>query len=222
MMGNDKKIDTEKRDHLEEVIEQQLIHQAQNGSIEAFEKLILNYESTIYAICLRMLCNEHEARDAAQEVCIKVWKQLKTFQGQSKLSTWIYRIATNQCLDMLRKYKRQEEISLEQESKSSSDAQIMVLADDSASIDRHIEKMAMQDVMSDALSELKEEYRTILVLRDMQGYAYDDIATILHLNNGTVKSRLSRARLALKKVLMQNKEPYKTFFRQMIKREGDQ
>ena len=184
-----------------------------------FEKLILNYEKTIYAICLRMLTNEQEAYDAAQEVCLKVWRQINQFEGNSKFSTWLYRIATNQCLDMLRKQKRKDEVSIYQENKETGDVQMMERVDHQASLDSHIERLAMQDVMSMALHEIKAEYREILVLRDMEGYSYEEISTVLALNTGTVKSRLSRTRMALKKVLMQKKEPYLSFFRQMNKRE---
>ncbi len=206
---------------LDEAIESKLLEQAKQGSQEAFEKLVMAHEKTIYAICLRMLCNEQEAYDAAQEVCLKVWKQLGTFEGNAKFTTWLYRIATNQCLDMLRKQKRKDEISLYQENKETGEVHLIDQVDSTTSVDTHIEQMALQDVMAMALGEIKEDYKKILVLRDMQGYSYEEIAAHLELNTGTVKSRLSRARAAIKKVLMQNKEPYQSFFRQKSKREGN-
>ncbi|MGL5676897.1 MAG: RNA polymerase sigma factor [Cellulosilyticaceae bacterium] len=206
---------------MDEQIEKMLIEQAQKGSVEAFEKLIIHHEKTIYAICLRMLCHEQEAYDAAQEVCVKIWRQIKHFEGNAKFTTWLYRIATNQCLDMLRKQKRKDEVSLYQENKEKGEVHLLEQEDTKASVEEHMERLAMQDVMSLALGELKEEYREILVLRDMEGYAYEEIARVLELNNGTVKSRLSRARMALKKILMQNKEPYVSYFRQITKKEGN-
>ncbi|MGL4800128.1 MAG: RNA polymerase sigma factor [Cellulosilyticaceae bacterium] len=206
---------------MDEQIEKMLIEQAQKGSVEAFEKLIIHHEKTIYAICLRMLCHEQEAYDAAQEVCVKIWRQIKHFEGNAKFTTWLYRIATNQCLDMLRKQKRKDEVSLYQENKEKGEVHLLEQEDTKASVEDHMERLAMQDVMSLALGELKEEYREILVLRDMEGYAYEEIARVLKLNNGTVKSRLSRARMALKKILMQNKEPYVSYFRQITKKEGN-
>lgn len=207
--------------NVDEQIEKSLIKKAQQGSIDAFEKLIIQHEKTIYAICLRMLCNEQEAYDAAQEVCIKIWKQIGHFEGNAKLTTWIYRIATNQCLDILRKHKRKDEVSIYKENKETGEIQLLEKIDTTASVEQHIEKLAMQEVISLALNEIKAEYREILILRDMQGYSYQELGQALGLNNGTVKSRLSRARIALKKVLMQNKEPYVSFFRQMNKKEGN-
>lgn len=202
-------------------IESRLIEEAKKGSTEAFDKLIMQYEKTIYAICLRMLCHEQEAYDAAQEVCLKIWRQLYTFEGNSKFTTWVYRIATNQCLDILRKHKRKDEVSIYQENKETGEVHVLEKIDTLASVDRHVERMALQDIISLALNEIKTDYKEILVLRDMEGYSYEEIGEVLELNSGTVKSRLSRARLALKKVLMQNKEPYKSFFRQKSKREGN-
>lgn len=203
---------------MEEHIEKKLIQQAQKGSHQAFEKLIVEHEQRIYAICLRMLGNEQEAYDAAQEVCLKVWRQLPQFESHSKLSTWLYRITTNQCLDHLRKQKRKQEVSFykyigEEEREATYEETT------ENPIGTYIEEVALQDVIAQALSQLKSEYRILIVLRDMQGYSYEQISNHLDLPVGTVKSRISRARQKLKKILMQNKEPYSSFFRQIGKRE---
>lgn len=200
-------------------MEKKLIKLAQKGNSSAFEKLIIKYERNIYNICLRMLNDEHEAYDAAQEVCMKIWRQIHTFEGNSKFSTWIYRIATNQCLDMLRKYKNKNEISIYQTNKNSDDEWILDIKDEKADMDKHMEHLALQDIMQLALSELKDEYKEVIILRELQNQSYDEIGDILNLSQGTVKSRLSRARLALKKILSQNKEPYLSFFRQISKKE---
>ncbi|MEG0013401.1 MAG: RNA polymerase sigma factor [Cellulosilyticaceae bacterium] len=195
-------------------MEKKLIKLAQKGNSSAFEKLIIKYEKNIYNICLRMLNDEHGAYDAAQEVCMKIWRQLHIFEGNSKFSTWIYRIATNQCLDILRKYKNKNEISIYQTNKNSDDEWLLDIKDEKADIDKHMEQLALQDVMQIALSELKDEYKQVIVLRELQNQSYDEIGDILNISQGTVKSRLSRARSALKKILSQNKEPYLSFFRQ--------
>ena len=190
------------------------IHAAAQGNTVAFEKLIMLYEKKIYNICLRLLNKPDDAYDATQEVCIKIWKQLKNFRGESKFSTWIYRIATNTCLDLLRQQKRrQEEILLliddETKGEEINTCRILDWEDLSTQL---LEKEGM-DILWQAIGALKEEHRIIIILRDIEGYSYEEIATALDLSIGTVKSRLSRARMGLKKILEQNKEPYCSFFR---------
>lgn len=208
---------------LDEIIEKNLIEKAKQGDIAAFENLMLSYEKRIYNICLKMLGDEQEAFDGAQEICVKLWRQLKTFEGNSKFSTWVYRIATNQCLDLIRKRKHrlEEEVSLYQDSKDSDSEWVLEETPTHDAMSEHVDQLALKDIMEQALQEVKAEYKQILLLRDVEGYSYDEIAQVLEMNKGTVKSRLSRARLAMKEILMQNKEPYKSFFRQTIKKEGN-
>lgn len=205
---------------MDELLEKRLIHSAQKGDIDAFEKLIIHYEKLVYNICLRMLGDEQEAYDGAQEVCMKLWKQIHSFEGHSKFSTWVYRIATNQCLDLLRKRKNKEEVSLFQPSKDADSEWILEEKDIADPIGEHVENLALKDIILTALKEVKEEYKQILLLRDIEGYSYEEIADLLCINKGTVKSRLSRARLAMKQILTQDKEPYKSFFRHNRKKEG--
>ncbi len=205
---------------MDEALEKKLIEQAKQGSNEAFEKLILQYEKSIYGVCLKLLKDEQLAFDAAQEVCVKIWKQLKQFEGNAKLSTWIYRVATNQCLDMIRKNKKQETYALYQTNKETGEE--WELEENDVHYDpvqEHIQQLEMKDIVAVALEEVKEDYKKILILRDMEGYSYEEIAQRLTLSIGTVKSRLSRARQAVKTILCQDKEPYRSFFRQKNKRE---
>ncbi len=205
---------------MDEALEKKLIEQAKQGSNEAFEKLILQYEKSIYGVCLKLLKDEQLAFDAAQEVCVKIWKQLKQFEGNAKLSTWIYRVATNQCLDMIRKNKKQETYALYQTNKETGEE--WELEENDVHYDpvqEHIQQLEMKDIVAVALEEVKEDYKKILILRDTDGYSYEEIAQRLTLSIGTVKSRLSRARQAVKTILCQDKEPYRSFFRQKNKRE---
>lgn len=194
--------------------EEELIQAAQKGNLEAYEMLISQYEKRIYALCLHLLKNSEEAYDAAQEVCIKLWKQLSSFKGQSKLSTWIYRMTTNQCLDIMRKNKRKgQEISLFLDEALGEEEK---LTDQTAiwhDISSHMEEKELGEVLRQGIGELKEDYRVIIVLRDVEQRSYEEISDILDISLGTVKSRLSRARSTLKKILEQNKEPYRSFFR---------
>ena len=206
---------------MEERLEKRLIQKAQKGDVDAFEQLILGYEKLIYNICLRMLHDEQEAYDGAQEICLIIWTQINAFEGYAKFSTWIYRIATNQCLDLLRKRKNKEEISLFRQSKEEDSEWVLEEKELADPMNEHVQQLALKDIMLQALNEVKEEHKQILLLRDLEGYSYEEIADILVISKGTVKSRLSRARLAMKQILTQDKEPYKSFFRHNIKKEGN-
>lgn len=199
---------------MENYNEEAWINAAIQGDVEAFEKLIGQYEKKIYNICLRLLKRPEEAYDAAQEVCIKIWKQLGQFKGNSQLSTWIYRVATNTCLDILRQQKkRQDEMPLfidEEEQSEEKLSDLAIIWDD---MSKQMAEGEMGQVIWKGIEELKPEHRMIIVLRDVEGYSYEEIAHELRLSIGTVKSRLSRARMSLKKILEQNKEPYRSFFR---------
>lgn len=194
--------------------EEELINAILKGDLKAYEALISQYEKKIYALCLQLLKDPEEAYDAAQEVCIKIWKQLATFKGQAKLSTWIYRMATNQCLDILRKNKRKgQEFSLFLDEETGEEEK---LTDQTAiwhDVSSHIEQKELGEVLKQGIGELKEDYQAVIVLRDIEQFSYEEIASILEISLGTVKSRLSRARAALRKILEQNKEPYCSFFR---------
>ncbi|MBU3804127.1 MAG: sigma-70 family RNA polymerase sigma factor [Candidatus Cellulosilyticum pullistercoris] len=194
--------------------EEELIQAMLKGDLKAYEILIGQYEKKIYALCLHLLKDTEEAYDAAQEVCIKIWKQIGTFKGQAKLSTWIYRMTTNQCLDILRKNKRKgQELSLFLDEETGEEEK---LTDQTAiwqDVSSHIEQKELGEVIRQGIGELKEDYQVVIVLRDIEQRSYEEIANILEISLGTVKSRLSRARSALRKILEQNKEPYRSFFR---------
>ena len=193
--------------------EEALIEVAKQGDIKAFEALIVQYEKDIYKLCLKILHDEEEAADIFQEVCLKIWRQLKSYKGDAKLSTWIYRLTTNQCIDVLRKNKKkQHTISLFQ--KNEKDEEYSLDSISKEDVYETVETKALQEVVQLGISELKPEYQVIIVLKDMEAYSYEEIAEILQISLGTVKSRLSRARKALRCVLEQNKEPYKSFVRQ--------
>lgn len=206
--------------HLNE--EQLLIVAAQKGDQTAFEQLILQYEATVYDISYKMVKNETDAYDIAQEVLIKIWKQIPKFKGQCKFSTWVYRITYNQCLDSLRKQKRKREISLFRPKEEKEDLYIIEEIDENECVEKQILQKEYQKVIQEALLEIKEEYRLVLILRDMKGYSYEEIATIAQLSLGTVKSRINRARAALKKVLLKDEELYSSFFRLITKKEATQ
>ena len=189
------------------------IQAAVEGDIESFEKLIKIYEKRIYNICLRLLKDQEEAYDAAQEVCIKIWKQLSQFKGDSKFSTWVYRIATNTCIDLLRKQKKREnEVTLFTDDEEQEE-RLTDLTDIWKDMSEQLAGDELRSVIWQGIQELKVDHRMVIVLRDVEGKSYDEIANALGVSIGTIKSRLSRARQQLKKILEQNKEPYRSFFR---------
>lgn len=174
--------------------ESYIIKRCQMGDIKAFEELIKAYEGKIYNMCLYTLHNKEDALDVTQEVFIKVYRSIGKFKGQSKLSTWIYRIAYNTCLDCLK--KRKEELSYEEA--------ILVKEKEVGGVEGIIEARELIQDIKGCIMKLGDEFRTIILLRDIQGLSYREISEILNIQVGTVKSRLSRAREALKMELFKN------------------
>ncbi|ONI45804.1 RNA polymerase, partial [Candidatus Epulonipiscioides gigas] len=146
---------------------------------------------------------------------IKIWKQINKFEEKSKFSTWIYRIATNQCLDILRKNKNRKVVSINQ-----NEEWVLELEDTKINIEKQVEDAERLRVLKLALDELKKEQSEIIIMKDINNLSYDEIATKQNISLGTVKSRLSRARNALKNILQQDKEPFQSFWRHNNRKEG--
>lgn len=189
-------------------IEKMLIKKAMKGDVDAFEKIVLFYEKKIYNIAFQMFKNEHDAYDASQEVFIKVYKSIDKFNFKASFSTWLHRIAVNTCIDEYRKKKRKvyNTFSLDEPVESESNSIERQIEDKSMTPEEIIMQNETVDEMRVAIQQLKEDHRIIIILRDIKGYAYEEIANILDCSVGTVKSRLSRARNGLKKIIVENKE----------------
>ena len=183
--------------------EKALVQQAKAGDQNAFAQLVTAYESKIYNLALRYLGNREDAMDASQEVFLRVYRFLPGFQEESGFSTWIYRIGVNVCKDMLAKRGRRNEQPLEVPDEENESRTIEV-ADRRYEPEHIMEGVELRTVLADAISSLPEQQREMIVLRDIQGLTYDEIANILSLESGTVKSRISRARENLRKKLLQN------------------
>lgn len=183
--------------------EQRLVAMAQRGEIAAFESLIEAYEARIYNLAYRMLGNPEDARDAAQETFLKAYSALRRFRGDSSFSTWIYRIARNSCLDAIRTRKRSRTYSLDDPVDTGDGEVTRQIEGDLPSPDEVILTRERQTVINDALAELPDHHRSVLVLRDIEGFSYEEIAEVLEVKLGTVKSRLYRARSALHERLEQ-------------------
>ena len=163
--------------------EQELIRCAQRGDGEAFRKLVEAYQTQVYRLALRM-CGESAADDVTQEAFLAAWRALPDFRGDCRFSTWLYRLTTNAGIDWLRREKRH---------RSTDDVTELELPDDAPS--------ETQSTVRRALSHLSEEHRQVLLLRYMQELDYGEIAAALDVSEGTVKSRINRAKGRLRELL---------------------
>ena len=187
--------------------EKLLIEKSINGDVEAFEVLISSCEKKVYNIALKMLGNEADAYDASQDTFIKVYKNLENFKGNSSFSTWVYRITSNVCLDMIRKNKNNKNvISIDKEIEFDDSDASFEIEDKSADTEEQLLRKERSEALHKAMDRLSPEQKHILVLREFQNLSYDEIAEVLNIGTGTVKSKISRARAALKNELLKNKE----------------
>lgn len=183
--------------------ERELVQQAKAGDRAAFAGLVSAYEGKIYNLALRYLGSREDAMDASQEVFLRVFRFLPGFQEESGFSTWIYRIGVNVCKDMLhRRLKRAEQpLEVPDEEDEGRPVDVPDLRYDPEWI---MEGAELRQALSDAILALPEQQREIIILRDIRGLSYEEIALALALEAGTVKSRLFRARENLRKKLLQN------------------
>lgn len=170
---------------------------SREGDVESFEKLIARHQKTAYNVALRMMKNEEDAKDATQEALIKAFKSIRSFRGDSGFSTWLYRILVNTCKDELRK-RRGNVVSLEHGRQTEAGYEAIELADESFAPEVVLENRGIRQTINDAIRALPEQNRTAVVLRDIQGYSYEDIGVMLGCPVGTVKSRINRGRVLLK------------------------
>lgn len=183
------------------VTEAELIQLAQQGDQDAFAQLVKQNEKRIYALTLRLCGNQEDALDLAQETFLNAWRGLASFKGDSSFYTWLYRLASNACIDYLRRYNRRLDL---ENAQSLDDEEHLYNQPEDRRFDpqSELEKKELQRALRQGLNELSDEHRHVLVLRELWGYSYQEIASTLELDLGTVKSRIARARLALRKILI--------------------
>lgn len=178
-----------------------LIARLREHDLAAFEELVSHFERPVYAICFRLLGDAEDARDAAQETFLKIYRGLNSFRGESGLKTWIYRIAINQAMNQQRWWRRrrkEETVSLDLSRNDSETSLGSTLLGTSASPEEvAIENERERRIMR-ALSEIKKEYRAALMLREIEELSYEEIAETLEISIGTVKSRIARGREELR------------------------
>jgi len=185
--------------------ETELIQRLKKGDRDAFNEIVTMHQNKVVNIAYGMLSSREDALDAAQETFLKVYNGIDSFKGGSSISTWIYRICTNVCTDMLRKRQRSANIiSIDREDDENSP--VLEIADDSPTPDNSVIMNEQQKAVRKAISQLSDEYRTVLTLCDIEGLSYEEISLVLKCPVGTIKSRLSRARNNLKKILLEKRE----------------
>ena len=182
--------------------ERELVFRARAGDTAAFEQLMLDNQDRVYTLCLRMTGNREDALDLAQETFLNAWRGLSSFQGNSSFSTWVYRLASNACIDFLRKRKRRQQ-GESPHSLDDEEAPLPEPADPRGSPEEELERRELRRAVERGLQALPDHHRQVLVMRELSGMSYQEIGAVLDLDLGTVKSRIARARLALKKFLVQ-------------------
>lgn len=174
---------------------------AREGDMAAFEQLVLTYQKRVLSLANRMCRNPDDAAEAAQEAFLSAWQGLPFFRGDSSFSTWLYRLVSNACVDLLRREGRHQAAA----GPSFNDEDLNFDVPDTSPLPHEeAEKQELRELIEQGLQSLSPEYREVLILREMQQRSYDEISQILSLDVGTVKSRINRGRKKLRNFLLKS------------------
>ncbi len=195
----------------EDIDEQQLIDRSRAGDLGAFNRLVERHQHALYNLCLRMLASPPSAEDATQDAFISAFRSLHTFRGGS-FRAWLFRIASNACYDEMRRRKARPSTSLDVP--TGEGERPFEIASGDASPDQLVEQTELGALIQVALARLPPDQRLAVVLCDVQGLDYLEIAQAMNVSLGTVKSRISRARLRLRAILLEQRELLPSRFRQ--------
>ena len=176
--------------------EHNLIQAARNGDQAAFGELVQQYQKRVFALAVRMCPTPELAEEAAQEAFLAAWQGLPFFRGDSAFATWLYRLTSNACVDLLRKENRHQGPSLDDETVSAE------VPDPAPTPEKAVEQQELRRQIEAGLQTLSPEHREVLILREIQQLSYDEIADVLSLDLGTVKSRINRGRRQLREFLL--------------------
>ncbi len=174
--------------------DERLVRRFQEGSSEAFEALVQRHGTRVYNLCFRILGDAEEAADASQDTFLAALRKLSTFRGDAAFTTWLHRVAVNACYDSLRKKRRRPLLQLAPEEGDERPEPSLPAPD-------HADGVVFSVDVAEALRQVPEEFRVVLVLADVQDLPYDEIAAVLDIPVGTVKSRVFRGRAALGRAL---------------------
>ncbi len=184
-----------------------LVRALQAGSDDAFRQLIAQYSGPLYSLLLRSVANPADAADVTQDVFVKVFRSIGSFRGNSSLKTWIYRIAMHEASNSRRWWVRHKKAEITIDEPAGEDdgglnfSLADTLADGRESPFESVRQAQLRATVEAALRDVPEAFRTVVILREVEGMTYDEVAEILNINIGTVKSRLMRGRSALRKLL---------------------
>ena len=190
--------------HVFDAAEAAFLERLRNGEPDAFDNLITRYSGDIYAVLYRITENPDDAADLTQETFLSALRSIKSFRGESELKTWLTRIAINHSRNRFRWWKRRRKdatISLDAPIGESHATVSDLIAGDGESAEEAVLRQERENALRRALAQLPEHYREVIVLCDIEGYSYDEIAAALEINIGTVKSRIARGREELRKRL---------------------
>ena len=176
-----------------------ILARARRGELDAFGELVRQYEKRVYAVALRSSGSPEDAADITQEVFLRAWRSIESFRGDSGFSTWLFRITMNLCVDHARHKNAQPQTQPLVVGEEDAERPI---PDTAPTPEEHLENSELGRELAAALDEVSEEHRRIVLLRDVSGLSYTEIAEVLEISEGTVKSRLSRARIALRTILL--------------------
>ena len=183
------------------MMREEWIEAARQGDQDAFAELVRLYEKRVFALTMRMCRNPEDAAEAAQEAFLSAWQGLRFFRGEASFSTWLYRLASNACVDLLRREGRHRAAA----GASLDDEEMKIDAVDPAPSPQDVaERRELREQVEAGLAALSPEHRQVLVLREMHQLSYDEISQVLSLDVGTVKSRISRGRRQLRKFLLES------------------
>jgi RNA polymerase sigma-70 factor (ECF subfamily) len=181
--------------------EEALIQDAQSGNLDAFNTLVLHYQDSVFNVALRIMGDDNAAADASQEAFISAFKSIASFRGGS-FKGWLMRIVTNACYDELRRKKRRPTTPLEPETDDGEEMESpRWLADSSMTPDQQAEADEVEHAIQHCLENLPLDFKTVMVMADIQGLDYAEVASVVRVPLGTVKSRLARARLRMRECL---------------------
>ena len=182
----------------------ELVGRFKEGDRSAYAEIVRRYQDRVYTLCLRWMGDREVAEEVAQDVFLALFKSLSRFRGDSQLSTWVYRVVVNHCKNRKlyrRRRKMEQHEALEGSAPETDDGPVRQLADSGPGTDAPLHTREANELLYAALDQLDEEQRQIILMRDVQDLSYEEIADILGLARGTVKSRLHRARATLARVL---------------------
>ena len=179
---------------------------ARNGDLDAFSVLVERYSARVYGVCFSYLGNRQDAEDSAQETFVKAFKAMGNYQFLSSFYTWIYRIAANTCMDFRRRSSKHAAVSLD-EAMDTDDSQVFWQIPDQGPLPDELAIQAeTRQLIREGITHLPDFLQEIIILRDLEGLSYHELADLLNLSEGTVKSRLSRARYQLMLLLTQQEQ----------------